>query len=205
MARRLRLTHNDAGEALYSMQTEEEARRLTEHPLLGRTPEELVREGDRHIEELLHLLEDADGRAVARAGERVLAYGEPGVMALLGLISRRTADIPEVATVHAMATLSRVRGQPLPAGYRAMVERAEDPRARRDLLRVVGVVVDESALDLLIDGLEDEHEDVRAEAIDSLWLVTGETLDFDAEAGRAERAESVERWRAWLQSRGSTA
>lgn len=53
----------------------------------------------------------------------------------------------------------------------------------------------------LIDGLEDEDVWTRSWCAQCLFETTKHRFDFKAKAATEERAASVERWRAWLDSR----
>ena len=50
----------------------------------------------------------------------------------------------------------------------------------------------------LVELLSDVDVDVRAEAADALWEMTGESFDFAPTAALEAREEAIRRWEAWL-------
>lgn len=60
---------------------------------------------------------------------------------------------------------------------------------------------DWSQLSVLVDGLEDEEFWTRAWCSQALREATKRSFDYDAKADPKLRAESVARWREWIESR----
>ncbi len=79
------------------------------------------------------------------------------------------------------------------------------PQVRSRAAWAAGRLGGDEAVDGLIGLLGDPDEDVRYEASESIWRLTGLDFEFDSDADPAEQAENVEAIRRlWLRSRGFT-
>lgn len=191
--KRFTAKHLEGGSSLYDFRDEDEE--LRNWPVLAIAPKDI---GPGHLDELLSILDDADAAQLEQTAVRLLALDELGIAGILRVIVEHAAEIPEVATIHAFSILAAAReaGRKLPDAYRQLVEHAADTVVRRDLLRVPGIINDDRFNDLLVGALEDDDIGVRAEAIDALWRLTGDTLEYDPDAPAEARAPAVAAWKA---------
>ena len=81
----------------------------------------------------------------------------------------------------------------------------EDPAVRIEAMRQAVRQNDDQALPYLVDRLNDSETDVRFFAIVALEKMTGRRMGYEHYAPATQRAEAVERWRAWLRRRGQPA
>ena len=62
----------------------------------------------------------------------------------------------------------------------------------------------ESAVPLLVDRLQEQDTSVRFFAICALKKITGTDLDYDYKANAQQRAEAIQKWRAFLLEKNSS-
>lgn len=62
---------------------------------------------------------------------------------------------------------------------------------------------DRNRIEWLIEGLSSKEPSVRRSAWEELRAVTGQSFDYDPDAGRRKREEARRRWQAWWKDEGS--
>ena len=189
---RFQVEQPEEGPAVYRLQDQDGEGEIGRHPLLQVAAREMTQED---LPELLRLVDHGTMEVVGQAGQRLAILGGPALEELVSRVVRHAAEVPGEGTVRSLMALSGLRGQPLPPSYREHLSGTSDSRIRRDLCRAAGIVRDPTVADLLVVGLEDPDEEVRTEAIDALWAITGDTLGFDPEAPPEDRREAMARWR----------
>lgn len=126
--------------------------------------------------------------------------GEPAYPTLLNLVLDPRADVAGAALAALGATrdsrlVEPLRDLPWPA--------ADSPDLALERARTLLRLGDWSMVPLLMKGLEDERLMTRALCGQALYEATHERFDFDPNGTAEERAESVERWKAWWYARQS--
>jgi len=92
-----------------------------------------------------------------------------------------------------------------PSANPARQFRSENPSERAAACVKAARLEDEAVLPLLVERLEDESEEVRLCAIQSLQRLTGQSLGYKHYQRRTQRQEAVQRWRDWLRQRAASA
>jgi hypothetical protein len=77
---------------------------------------------------------------------------------------------------------------------------AEDPAERIEAIQEAVRRDRQEAVGLIVERLGDSDRDVRFFAIIGLEKLTGRTMGYEHWAPAADRAEAIERWRAWLEA-----
>jgi hypothetical protein len=188
---RFQVDQPEEGPAVYRLREADAAGEISRHSLLRLRATEVTHED---LPELLRLVDHGTMEVVGQAGLRLATLGAQALDELLTRVVRHAAEVPGEATVRALMALSGCRGQSLPPSYREHLCGATEPSLRRDLCRAAGIVRDGQVADLLVVALEDPDEEVRTEAIDALWAITGETLGFEPEAPAEDRRDALARW-----------
>jgi len=92
----------------------------------------------------------------------------------------------------------RSPGGEAPSGDPQVDLRSPSSRARADGAFAAGIEGRRDLLPSLVDALADPEAAVRAWAARSLFLLTGERLDYHPYLPPEERVAAIARWREWL-------
>jgi hypothetical protein len=152
--------------------------------------------------EWVDALRSEDFETRSRAGERLIAMGEPALDAI-------AAAGEGTVTVHGWLRVSSTR----PVVDAILEAAPADRLARVHLASPAPVVREAAAVELgrrgglggvpfLIERLDDDDVGVRAAASASLRRVTNRFFGYEARAGVGDRRAAAERWRTWWTREG---
>lgn len=124
--------------------------------------------------------------------------GEPAYAQLLELCLDPRDDV----AASALAALGATGDSRLVGPIRALDWREDLPReVGYERARTLVRLGDWTGLDILIEGLSAQELWARAWSIQALEEATKQRFGFDPRASEEERAEAVERWEEWIDSR----
>jgi len=142
--------------------------------------------------------------AITRTKLRLARAGDAAAALLAGIAVEAAAaggEGAEGVLFHTMQVLEAT-------GYAGALEKVESlydspvAQVRTRAAYAAGRLGDPAAVDRLLDLLEDENEDVRYEASESIWRLTGFDFDFEPEAAAEEQQENIRRLREmWREGR----
>jgi hypothetical protein len=179
-----------AGSLLFDWEEET----VVDPPLLRETNPAILRRGPEVIPDLVAILWRGEEEARTRAGLLLSDLGVAGAQALTEVARKAIVERDRDRLRPVVSALAKVRGYRPDETFSPFLE-DEDPTVRALAALVVGRTGSKTCVPLLVPLLEDADVEVREEAIEALYTLTGDDLGFEAEAPEDERAAAVARWR----------
>jgi len=150
------------------------------------------------IEDQVRVLPWTHGEARVEMIRWFASVGEPAYARLLVLCLDPRPDVSATAVAALGASGDSRLVDPINA---LDWPRTLHPQVRYERARALLRLGDWSEVSALIDGLEAESLWTRAWCAQALEEVTRQRFDFDPKGDDAARADSVRRWRSWLDQR----
>ena len=190
----------EGADRFYRLYREGQEEELRDPELLRRPMDELLREGNAVVEDLVECVVRGDARARSRAAYVLASMGDPGMAALKELLKVSIEKEQEEISVALIRTIRKEFDGRFPVkDFAPLLEGG--PGSKLLTLHAFSAMENLDAFPLVLPLLHDPDPQVRDEADNTLCELTDLDMGFDTNAPETARSEVVGKWEAWWAGR----